>query len=67
MDSCGSGVYFPLKIKFLAKRERELTTKFAIARNGCYELLFFGANNFIINISPITTPLNIKIVMNLLF
>ncbi len=28
--------YFPLKIKILAKRERELTTKFAIARNGCY-------------------------------
>ena len=27
--------YFPLKIKILAKRERELTTKFAIARNGC--------------------------------
>jgi hypothetical protein len=28
--------YFLLKIKILAKRERELTTKFAIARNGCY-------------------------------
>ena len=27
--------YFLLKIKILAKRERELTTKFAIARNGC--------------------------------
>jgi hypothetical protein len=29
--------YFPLKIKILAKRKRELTTKFAIARNGCYQ------------------------------
>lgn len=28
--------YFPLKIKILAKRERELITKFALARNGCY-------------------------------
>ncbi len=28
--------YFLLKIKILAKRKRELTTKFAIARNGCY-------------------------------
>jgi hypothetical protein len=28
-------VYFQLKIKILAKRERELNTKFAIARNGC--------------------------------
>jgi len=27
--------YFLLKIKILAKRKRELTTKFAIARNGC--------------------------------
>ena len=27
--------YFLLKIKILAKRERELTTKFAIASNGC--------------------------------
>ncbi len=27
--------YFLLKIKILAKRERALTTKFAIARNGC--------------------------------
>ena len=31
--------YFPLKIKILAKCERELTTKFAIARNGCYWLV----------------------------
>jgi hypothetical protein len=29
--------YFLLKIKILAKRERELTTKFAIARNGCWQ------------------------------
>jgi hypothetical protein len=29
--------YFPLKIKILAKGERELTTKFAIARNGCWQ------------------------------
>ena len=28
--------YFLLKIKFLAKRKRELTTESAIARNGCY-------------------------------
>ena len=34
-------LYFLLKIKILAKRERELTTKFAIARNGCYRLLKF--------------------------
>lgn len=27
--------YFLLKIKFLAKREREFTTKFAIAPNVC--------------------------------
>jgi hypothetical protein len=27
--------YFLLKIKILAKRERELATKFAIAKNGC--------------------------------
>ena len=29
--------YFLLKIKILAKRERESTTKFAIARNGCWQ------------------------------
>jgi hypothetical protein len=28
-------VYFPLKIIILAKREREVTTKFAIACNRC--------------------------------
>ena len=28
--------YFLLKIKFLAKRKREFTTKFAILPNGCY-------------------------------
>jgi hypothetical protein len=27
--------YFPLKIKFLAERKREFTTKFAIASKGC--------------------------------
>ena len=34
-------VYFPLKIKFLAKRERELIRKFAIARNRCYMMPVF--------------------------
>ena len=29
-------VYFPLKIKFLAERKREFTTKFAILPNGCW-------------------------------
>ena len=29
--------YFLLNYKFLAKREREFTTKFAIARNGCWQ------------------------------
>jgi hypothetical protein len=28
-------VYFPLKIKFLAERKREFTTKIAILPNGC--------------------------------
>jgi len=28
-------VYFPLKIKFLAERKREFTTKFAILPNAC--------------------------------
>ena len=32
--------YFPLKIKFLAKRKREFTTKFAILPNGCYATFF---------------------------
>jgi len=32
--------YFLLKIKILAKRKRELTTKFAIARNGCCAMFF---------------------------
>ena len=34
--------YFLLKIKFLAKREREFTTKFAILPNACcaFVLLF---------------------------
>ena len=32
--------YFPLKIKIIAKRKRELTTKFAIARNGCWQMPF---------------------------
>jgi hypothetical protein len=27
--------YFPLKMKFLAERKREFTTKFAILPNGC--------------------------------
>ena len=39
--------YFLLKIKILAKRERELTTKFAIARNGCWQIGFiFSAPKF---------------------
>jgi hypothetical protein len=29
-------IIFLLKIKILAKRKREFTTKFAIARNGCW-------------------------------
>ena len=33
--------YFLLKIKILAKRKREFTTKFAIARNRCYWLVFY--------------------------
>jgi len=33
-------VCFLSKIKFLAKRKREFTTKFAIERNGCYRLAF---------------------------
>ena len=32
--------YFPLKIKFLARRKREFTTKFAILPNGCYAFGF---------------------------
>ena len=32
--------YFPLKIKFLAKRNREFTTKFAILPNGGYSQWF---------------------------
>jgi hypothetical protein len=32
-------VYFPLKIKFLAERKREFTTKFAILPNGCWQEL----------------------------
>jgi hypothetical protein len=28
-------LYFPLKIKILAKRKHEIAIKFAIARNGC--------------------------------
>ena len=32
--------YFLLKIIFLAKRERELTTKFAISCNRCYTQVF---------------------------
>lgn len=33
--------YFLLKIKFLAKREREFTTKFAIAPNVCWLTFLF--------------------------
>jgi hypothetical protein len=33
-------VYFPLKIKFLAERKREFTTKFAILPNGCCAMFF---------------------------
>ena len=31
---------FSAKIKFLAKRKREITTKFAILQNRCYGKLF---------------------------
>jgi hypothetical protein len=34
--------YFLLKIIFLAKCEREFTTKFAIAPNACYRMVFFS-------------------------
>ena len=40
--------YFLLKIKFLAKRECELTTKFAIARNGCCALAFYFFSTLLI-------------------
>ena len=33
--------YFLLKIKFLAKRKRELTVNFAILQNRCYQLAFW--------------------------
>jgi hypothetical protein len=33
--------YFLLKIKILAKRKREFTTKFAILPNGCYQQYLF--------------------------
>ncbi len=39
--------YFLLKIKLLAKRERELTTKFAIARNGCYAFALYFSVCFV--------------------
>jgi len=32
--------YFSLKMKFLSKRKLEFTIKFAIVRNGCYQLPF---------------------------
>ena len=40
--------YFLLKIKFLAKREREFTTKFAIAPNVCWQMPFFFLLSFYI-------------------
>ena len=43
--------YFLLKIKILAKRERELTTKFAIARNGCCVQDFYFVNFSSINLA----------------
>jgi len=33
--------YILLKIKLLAKRKRELTAKFAIAKNGCWQIVLF--------------------------
>ncbi len=41
-------VYFPLKIKFLAERKRELTTKFAILPNGCYAFALFLSSPFVV-------------------
>ena len=40
--------YFLLKIKFLAKRKREFTTKFAILPNACYRLPILDLNQFTI-------------------
>ena len=50
-------VYFPLKIIILAKREREVTTKFAIACNRCYRAFFLS---FVIVI-PIAFVIFVKI------
>jgi hypothetical protein len=41
-------VYFPLKIIILAKREREVTTKFAIACNRCYSQFLLFLTLFIV-------------------
>ena len=38
--------YFLLKIKFLAKRKREFTTKFAILPNGLLAVVFMISNGF---------------------
>jgi len=43
--------YLLLKIKILAKREREFTTKFAIARNGCWPTYLFLQNYLLENFS----------------
>jgi hypothetical protein len=39
---------FLLKIKFLAKRKREFTVKFAILPNGCYAVGFFTFWKYIV-------------------
>ena len=58
--------YFLLKIKILAKRKRELTTKFAIARNGCYRLVFYAnfinSNVNIINVNANIINSNVNII-----
>lgn len=42
--------YFLLKIKFLAKRKREITTKFAILPNACWAFGVFILHFFILPI-----------------
>ena len=39
--------YFLLKIKILAKRERELTTKFAISCNRCYAFVLMSVQRLL--------------------
>ena len=45
---------FSAKIKFLAKSKREFTTKFAIAQNVCYVLVFY--TNLVTQTLPVFFP-----------